>query len=549
MKFISLHTKEHYATKIQDLTDELIIVSKSSNIVAYYQNYQTNLLSEEFINHKEHFKIFGYLGENKKPIIKVTKGRINYEIPDIKSKFRKDLLKKATLTPNKVVHSNIIYSKALNKPSILFAMNIVNFFDERMGFIIGMAPVEGIFERNILPTNKGYNYKILDKNNNVVFTSLKNDSLKKVNNNFKDNSLIIDKVKDVEYYIYSKKYDFGKVVVYLPYSYFEDMVHNSIKDNILTVLILVFLSILLIYFVSKRITKPLNQLVDQLNKNGSELKVESNYKDIVILSNTFNNQRKALLDLNKNLEQKVKKEVDKNIKKELQLFEQSKMANMGAMIGNIAHQWRQPLSVISTIASGVKMNQEYDMLDKEEIPKFMDTIIERTTYLSETITTFRNFLKEKKELKEVVLQDRIDISLNIAGVALKDSGIELQINIDYDNPIKITMVAGELTEVVINIINNARDILLEKHIENPWVKLDLAEENNKAIITVEDNGGGIPEDILPNIFDEYFTTKDEDEGTGLGLHMSYQIIVKSLNGNIYAQNTENGAKFFIELSL
>ncbi|MEA3553772.1 MAG: PAS domain-containing sensor histidine kinase, partial [Campylobacterota bacterium] len=256
-----------------------------------------------------------------------------------------------------------------------------------------------------------------------------------------------------------------------------------------------------------------------------------------------------LAKLNDDLEFKIKEEVEKNLAKEMLLFEQSKMANIGAMIGNIAHQWRQPLSVISTTASGVQVSLDYDTFNKEDLPMFMDVILERTVYLSETIDTFRNFLKEKKELKEVVLQDRINIALGIAGVALKDNAIVLHTNIDNENKIKITMVVGELTEVIINILNNARDIILEKDIKNSWVKLELIKKDTKAIITIEDNGGGIPDDILPHIFDEYFTTKDDDKGTGLGLHMSYQIITKSIKGNLYVENTKNGAKFFIELPL
>jgi len=254
-----------------------------------------------------------------------------------------------------------------------------------------------------------------------------------------------------------------------------------------------------------------------------------------------------LIKLNESLESRIKEEVSKNVAKEMIIFEQSKMANMGAMIGNIAHQWKQPLSTISIAASGLKIKQEMNMLEEEDIPKLMDIIVERTQYLSDTITTFRNFLKEKKELAEVVLQDRIDVALNIVNISLKDNDIELKNNIHYDKPIKATIVAGELTEVIINIINNAKDILVEKKIKTPWVKLELTKETNKIIITIEDNGGGIPLDIMPKIFDEYFTTKTDDNGTGLGLYMSYQIIIKSLKGKLYAKNTKNGAKFFIEL--
>jgi len=127
--------------------------------------------------------------------------------------------------------------------------------------------------------------------------------------------------------------------------------------------------------------------------------------------------------------------------------------------------------------------------------------------------------------------------------------ITLKNNINYDIPIKITLVVGELSEVIINIINNACDALIENKIENPFIEINLTQENSNAIITIEDNAGGIPDDVMPKIFDEYFTTKPKDVGTGLGLHMSKKIICESLQGNIYAKNTNNGAKFFIELPL
>ncbi|MCK5109881.1 MAG: HAMP domain-containing histidine kinase [Arcobacteraceae bacterium] len=237
------------------------------------------------------------------------------------------------------------------------------------------------------------------------------------------------------------------------------------------------------------------------------------------------------------------------VNKDLQLFASEKMASMGEMIGNIAHQWRQPLSVISTAASGLKVNYEFGILNDKEIPSYMDYIVENANFLSETIDTFRDFIKEKKEIKEVILQERIDMALNIIASTMKDNHIELKNNIDYFNPIKITFIVGELSQVMINILNNAKDILLEKNIKNAWIKLNLKKQEDKVVITIEDNGGGIPEDILPKIFDPYFTTKHQSQGTGLGLHMSYRIIRESLKGKLYVKNTNNGAKFFIELPL
>ena len=269
----------------------------------------------------------------------------------------------------------------------------------------------------------------------------------------------------------------------------------------------------------------------------------------ILLDIEVKKKTKELKDINNNLEQKVKEEVDKNMHQQIQLFEQSKMAIMGTMIGNIAHQWRQPLSIISTTASAVNAEQEYSVLDNTTLPEKMNLIVDQVNYLSDTITTFRNFLKEKKEIQTLVLQDRIKVSLSIVAVVLKDNNIKLIDNINYNKPIEVTIVVGELSQVIINILNNARDILLEKNIKEPWIKINLIEQDNKAIITIEDNGGGIPDDIIHKIFDEYFTTKDDSKGTGLGMHMSRKIIVESLKGELYVKNTENGAKFFIELPL
>ena len=245
----------------------------------------------------------------------------------------------------------------------------------------------------------------------------------------------------------------------------------------------------------------------------------------------------------------IEQEIQNTKHKEVLLFEQSKMASMGNMIANISHQWRQPLSVISTAASGVKLNQDFGTLDDDDIRTNMDEIIKSTQYLSETINIFRDFIKEKKEIKEVILQDRIDMTMKIVSAALENNHIEVINNIYNIEPIKITMVVGELSQVIINIINNAKDSLVFNNIKEPWIKINVEQQHDRVIVTIEDNGGGIKEDILPMIFDPYFTTKHKSQGTGLGLHISYQIIHDSLGGEIYANNTVNGVKFFIELPL
>ncbi len=231
------------------------------------------------------------------------------------------------------------------------------------------------------------------------------------------------------------------------------------------------------------------------------------------------------------------------------MIQQAKMASLGEMLGNIAHQWRQPLSTISTSASGVVVKYKYGVLKDEDIPEHMETIKRNAQFLSETIDTFGDFIKEDKRHEEVILQDKIINILKITETTLKENYIELKNNIDQESPVKLVMATGELSQVIINIINNAKDVLIENQIKNPWIKLGLKKIGKKVILTIEDNGRGIPKEVMSKIFDPYFTTKHKSQGTGLGLHMSQKIIQNSLHGNLYVKNTKNGAKFFIELPI
>ena len=179
----------------------------------------------------------------------------------------------------------------------------------------------------------------------------------------------------------------------------------------------------------------------------------------------------------------------------------------------------------------------------------MDNVLGQSEYLSQTIDIFRDFIKEKKERKEVILQERINRALQVIEPSLANNYIQLINNINKHEPIKINLVIGELSEVIINIINNSKDAIKENNIQNPWIKIDLEKNEDHIIISIEDNAKGIPEDILDKIFDPYFTTKHKSQGTGLGLHISYKIVTQSLHGELYAKNSENGAVFYIKLPI
>ena len=253
----------------------------------------------------------------------------------------------------------------------------------------------------------------------------------------------------------------------------------------------------------------------------------------------------------KNKTKKVLEELKKSQKKLIEqhklILVQSKNVAIGEMIGNIAHQWRQPLSVISTCATGLILEKESGLLNDKRLIKSLYNIHEHTRHLSKTIDTFRNYLNTTKEYCEVIFQDSIKESLRILDSTFKNNFITLKTNIDEIEPIKIKLVKGEFSEVLINILNNAKDVLLIEKVTSPWIELLVKKESDKIIVTIEDNAGGIDPKIIDRIFEPYFTTKHKSQGTGLGLHMSYKIVTESLKGSIYVKNTNNGAKFFIEI--
>lgn len=271
---------------------------------------------------------------------------------------------------------------------------------------------------------------------------------------------------------------------------------------------------------------------------------------------SFNSIEKICTGVILDITEKVLAEKDKE-QRELVLLNQSKLASLGEMIGNISQQWREPLSVITVASSGIKLQNEAKILSDDILYRELDLINENCYFLSDTIETFRNYIETSKELKEVVLQETIKNTLGILSASLKNSYIKLIHNLDEVDNIKINLIPGELSQVLMNIITNAKDILVENKVSNPLIKLTLENENGKIKISIKDNAGGIPHKIFSKIFEAYFTTKYKSEGTGLGLYMSHQIVTQQLNGNIDVENVNfihnnveyKGAEFIISFDV
>jgi len=217
------------------------------------------------------------------------------------------------------------------------------------------------------------------------------------------------------------------------------------------------------------------------------------------------------------------------------LFQQNKMASMGEMIGNIAHQWRQPLNVISTSASSIQLEQEFGLLDDKKINSTMDIIIQNTLYLSKTIDDFRNFFKTDNNLESFELKSAIKKALKLIDSNITNHNITIKTEF-LDQGIIIDGSSNEFIQVLLNIINNSKDAFVLNKIENRVIKIKEEVDSNFYKLKIMDNAGGISEDIIYKIFDPYFTTKHKSQGTGIGLYMSHQIIVDHMKGEFYARN-------------
>ncbi len=254
---------------------------------------------------------------------------------------------------------------------------------------------------------------------------------------------------------------------------------------------------------------------------------------------------KELEMLNKSLQERVLEEVTKNRQKDQQLLQQSRFVQMGEMISMIAHQWRQPLAAISSTSASLELKASLNKLDNDIVRQKAQDISTFSQHLSKTIDDFRDFFKSNKKATEITYDTLVVSTLEIIGVSIKNKNIQLIQ--DLRCHVSFINYSNELKQVILNLIKNAEDILLEKEIEDPYIKIFTYTEGNHLILEVSDNAGGVPEEIIKNVFDPYFSTKVKKNGTGLGLYMSKTIIEDHCGGKISVENNHEGAVFKIVL--
>jgi len=245
--------------------------------------------------------------------------------------------------------------------------------------------------------------------------------------------------------------------------------------------------------------------------------------------------------------EKLKEQLEIQKHQEMILIQQSRHAAMGEMISNIAHQWRQPLNALGLLLQNIENMYDMDILDDAYMRKSIDKGTKITENMSKTIDDFRDFFKPNKEKKIFNLSTVISDSLSIMEAVFRHN--EICLMLDLEEKSEFYGYPNEFSQAILNILTNAKDVLVENSTLNATIWVKLFEEKETTVISIIDNGGGVNLDIIDRIFEPYFTTKEENKGTGIGLYMSKLIVENHLAGSLSVKNSKDGAEFKIVLNV
>jgi len=319
---------------------------------------------------------------------------------------------------------------------------------------------------------------------------------------------------------------------------------------------LLALSTLAAFAVAASITRPLAELAraaNQFAQGQREVQVTVTAQDeIGELATAFNRmtqelsqQQRQLESLNQSLEQRIEAALHELRQRDQALIAQNRLAAMGEMINNIAHQWRQPLNNISLIVQNMKYLNANGDLSPEELAQDVDSTVELIQFMSRTIDDFRNFFRQDKQKQRFSINQTVAKTVALLAPSLTSHNITVQVQ--QQGEVQAEGYANEYTQVLLNIIANAKEALIAHEVADATIELVISAEAGRSVVTISDNAGGIAAEVLPKIFDPYFTTKHQAHGTGIGLYMSKVIIEQNMGGSLNAHNSESGAVFRLEL--
>jgi len=275
----------------------------------------------------------------------------------------------------------------------------------------------------------------------------------------------------------------------------------------------------------------------------SKLRQES--LKLEIANKLLTDQKQELEDINRTLEERISLAVDELRGKDQMLIQQYRLAVMGEMINNIAHQWRQPLNTLGLVIQEVQIYHNKGQFSPEFIKTNTAKSMELIQFMSRTIDDFRNFFRADKESVTFGVNQVVSRTLSLIESSYKELNIGITIHSEGDP--MINGYPNEYSQVILNILGNARDALIEKHVDDAIISINVFSEGGKSVVTITDNAGGIATEIMNKLFEPYFTTKGPDKGTGIGLFMSKTIVEKNMGGRLTVRNTETGAEFRIEI--
>lgn len=256
-------------------------------------------------------------------------------------------------------------------------------------------------------------------------------------------------------------------------------------------------------------------------------------------------QKQQLQILNCSLEERISEAVLELRRKDQMLILQGRQAAMGEMINNIAHQWRQPLNNVGLIVQNMKDAFENEELTHEDMEAQVGRAMDSIMYMSCTINDFSSFFHPEKEQQLFQVDKVVKRAINF----MKSTFASSSISVEYteDQNVMATGFPNEYLQALLNILGNAKDVLLERKITNPLIQIRIFMDSERSVVTIGDNAGGVDETVLPKIFDPYFTTKEPGKGSGIGLYMSKAIIEKNMSGTLTVANNDQGALFRIEV--
>jgi signal transduction histidine kinase len=258
-------------------------------------------------------------------------------------------------------------------------------------------------------------------------------------------------------------------------------------------------------------------------------------------------KHQQLEELNKTLEQRIDTAVAELRVKDQLLIQQNRQAAMGEMINNIAHQWKQPLNNLSLTIQAMAYDYEAGLLTPQEMGADTAKCMELITFMSHTIDDFRSFFRIDKQKVSFAIRQSIDRSIRLLSASLQKH--DIQIVVEDGEELQVTGCPNEFSQVLLNLLGNARDVFLERAIQAPVISIRVFFCNGQTVVTVSDNGGGISPEVIAHIFNPSFSTKEQGKGSGIGLFMSKNIIEQHMGGSLTVCNGGDGAQFRIEIPM